>query len=173
MKIWYFCSLLFFIISLSILIEDRYEVTYESNENKTRNGTELFDFLFCVPLKEIEIYSNRSEIDLYELKNELYQYFDRSKSSIQNNFTQEYENLVLNGIKGNNYLITRDQFCFFKIKEDDIKHFEFHLKNILQNRRYFAFNWDTYYMVEIKNLGFPDKLIVLNREYPYSNCTEN
>ena len=146
MKIWYFGSLLFFIISVLTLIEDRYKVTYESVENV--NKSELFDNLICTPLKEIEIYSNRSEIHLHQLKNELYEYFNRSKILI-NVKIKEYENLVLNGVKRNNYLITRDKFCFSKIKEDDRYRFTDYLKNILKTLRIFAINWDTYYMVGI------------------------
>ena len=168
MKIWYFGSLLFFILSLSTLIEDRYEVTYES-----KNKNESFGLLICISLKEIEIYSNRSEIDLNLLNIELYEYLNRLKSSIKKKFIKEYENLVLKGIKRNNYLITRGQFCFPTIKADNKNKFV-NFGNIFLYSRLFYINWDTYYMVEIEyDLIYHDILIVLNRPYPYSNCTEN
>ena len=171
MKIWYFASLLFFILSLFTLIEDRYEVTYESIENKTRNRTELIDTVVCIPLEQIEIYSNRSEIDLNLLKDELYEYLNGSKSRIKIKYQIKiFEDLVLNGIKGNNYLITRDQLCFSKINKYDQNNF-IYFKNILKNQRHFAINWDTFYMAE--NFIISNTLIVLNKEYPYSNCTEN
>ena len=169
MKIWYFVSLLFFILSVFTLIEDKYEVTYESNVNKT----ESIDYLACTPLKEMEIYSNRSEIDLNLLKDKIYEYLNRSKSLIKRKYIKEYDRLVLNKIKRNNYLITRDQFCFTKIKDIDRVYFD-DFDNVLKNLKHFVINWNTFYMVEMDAyIRLYDILIVLNRAYPYSNCIEN
>ena len=171
MKLWYFSSLLFFILSVLTLIEDRYMVIYESNEDVNKTKTESFDYLVCIPLKEI--YPNRFEFDLHQLKNELYEYFNRSKSSINKYRIKMYENVVLHAIKRNNYLIKSDQFCLSKIKEDDLKKFK-KFNYIFKKQRRFVIHWDTYNMVEINNyLGSYDILVVLNREYPYSNCAEN
>ena len=169
MKLWYFVSLLFFILSLFTLIEDRYEVTYES-KNKTKS--EFFDYLICTPLKKIEIYSNRSEIDLNQLKNELYEYLNESKSLIQSDQKDKYENLILNRVKGNNYLIKKDHFCFSKIKEIDKINFRY-VRFIFKNLRYFVINWDIFYIGETEFLLSYDILIVLNKAYLHSNCTEN
>ena len=168
MKIWYFGPLLFFILSLSTLIEERYEVTYESDENKSES--KLFDRLVCTPLKEIEIYSNRSEINLHELKNELYKYLNRSMFLDEENKDQ-FEWSVLNQIKRNNYLIARGQFCFYMINKND--HIHFDRFQHLKNQKDFAIDWDTYYMCKIFQSYVYDILIVFNKAYPYSNCAEN
>ena len=174
MKIWYFVSFLFFILSVLTLIEDRYEVTYRlpHSYKSIEEEAESFDTIICFPMKEIEIYSNRSEIDLNLLKDELYEYLNRSKSLFDAE-NLEYERLVLNEIKRSNYLITMGQFCFGGIDEYDSVEF-YPFENILEDQRRFAINWETFYLVEIEHpLTYYDRMIVLNKAYPYSNCADN
>ena len=104
-------------------MNDRYEVTYET---KQKNFNEFFELLVCVPLKEI--YSNRSRIDLHRLNDELYEYFNTSRSRVKNKEEVDLKRKkVLNVIKSKNYLINRDQFCLKGVADWDlsIKYFFF------------------------------------------------
>ena len=172
MKAWYFLCIFFFFYSLNILIEESYDVAY-----RLENRTEEYEYLACFDFKRM-VYSlrNLKEICLNQLNRDVYNFFDKMKHPMGTRFLEIFNETILVPIRHRECLVFRDMFCFRAKNESKLsamREFIHLFGNI------FAYKNDTFDLSKIKIQTFHhgrldklDQLIVLQREYPYSNCIE-
>ena len=118
MKIWYLICVWLFLDSVNILIKESNEILY-----KLIDQEEPYDYLACFDLKEINILSNKTTVDLHLFNESLYNHFNKLeyryiggkhklKWSPKSKDLEKYNKLILNPIKSKNYIVLRGQFCF-------------------------------------------------------------
>ena len=165
MKVWYFICILFAFYSINILIKESNEIKYQSI-----NKTEPIDYLACFNLKEI--FSNKTTIDLQQLDQNVYTYFDNYFPRIFNRYPEEIKKKfkivvnksILNPIKSKNYFVLRDQFCLIL---EDLRNF----KAPFKKPKYYILKKATYDLLKLKDkLENFTQTIVINKEN--SNCTK-
>ena len=112
MKAWYLLSFSFIVYSISTLNDERYDVTYLSED--LNKSSELYQKIGCFSiLNNIDGYSNETEVDLNKLSNDLYDYLNRSKYQIKRDLARtKFEELILNPIKSREFIIYRNDICF-------------------------------------------------------------
>lgn len=113
MKIWNCICLLFLFYSIQILQDERFEVIY-SLDQKGDNITDNIYHLVCLDVWRIDGYSNRTEIDLDQLRHDLYQHLKRHFENLPPNRLAAHSNLttlILDQITSRNYLFVYDLVC--------------------------------------------------------------
>ena len=144
MKAWYFLSFLFIVYSISTLIDERYEVTYLSED--LNKSSELYQQIICFSILDtLDGYSNVTEIGLNMLSNNLYDHLNKTKYKINFALRTIFEELILNPIKFREFIIYRNNICIY-VKGA----YHFNRFHILKKRKYFAFKNETYTFIEIK-----------------------
>ena len=147
MKVWYFICILFALYSINILIEEGSKIIYvPSNDEEIK----LNYILACFNLKQI--FSNKTTIDLQQLNEIIYAYYDNYFSKVidrryypnQEKFKVKVNESILNPIKAKNYFVLRDQFCLII---DNFTYVLIHSKN----HKYYIFKNDTYDFFQIKS----------------------
>lgn len=165
MNIWTFLvSILICFLSLKELNKEQYDVNY-----KYEKAEDSYQFLFCFPIKEIDYYSNRTEIELNQLREDVIKHFNTSKfrqkiqsyissdtilpdeflESESEHFNQIFKSfknfnvnrVFLDDLKSKNYLIFKNRICL--IKNDDCydwRPFTYFFKN----PNYYLFKNETY-----------------------------
>ena len=163
-KLWPVAVLLFSTYCLYTLISDSYEVLYLE-----RNKTAPLQFLVCNELSQV--YPKRTEIDLKELKNDLYGHLNSSEiyRDKREDYREAFE-LILNRIKTDGYLIHNQKLCLISKDQKELRI----LRIFLPFRCvFFAMNSDTFDFVR---MGLPDdqinQLIVRKKEHP-SDCDQS
>lgn len=167
MKIFYWGCTLFFGHSVFVLIQDRYQIIYES-----KKLNEPFYILLCAKLSEI--YTNETEIKFDGINEEIYDHFNRSESVIKHNnesVQKKYNRWVLEPIRKKRYMIWENRLCFNEIAFQDLKSFQFYSGKILKDLEYFIFHQKTFYIAKRQeHISEYIVLVVENIAYPYSNC---
>ena len=165
MKAWHCVCIVICLYSISILIDESYEVIYGS----VNVGVEPVAYLACFCLRKL--YPNQSEVLLERLQTDLYEHFENyEKHWKRRRVMHKYEELVLKRILSKNYLIWADLVCLRLDKQLEILsmfgYFEYETLML-------AYNPNTYDKVHLKTRRFKiSQLIVINRAQPYSNCLE-
>ena len=163
LKLWPVPCLIFFIYCLYTLFVDSYEVIYAR-----KNETDPLQFLTCKELSEL--YPNQKEIDLKELRGDLYNYLN---SSVDNNWRKgdqiKFEELIRNVTKSDGYLVLNRRICL--IAKDLWKLLD--IWNFLSFRRvFFAIKIDTFDFVRLPfPLNHVEQLTV--RKENSSDCDKN
>ena len=173
MKIWYLICSFFFLVSFNILIEEGKEIVYKSIDK-----SEPYSYLICTLLKrKFKNHFKKIVLDLDQLSEDMQSYFKNLKNSIEKydkkifNETR-FNELILDPIESRNYLIFDDRFCFIR-GEFNLADFEFIL-SFLKDKDFFLFKKDTYDFYKLKVYWKKvDQLVVVNKQYPHSNCIEN
>ena len=169
MKAWYSLCIFFFFYSIRTLIEESYDVTY-----RFENRTEEYEYLACLDLKKY-IYpsTNITEIDLNQLNQDVYNYFDKLEDWIKTRYFKIFNESILVPIEQRECLLFRGMFCF-QIEDGTklrlINMFSSLFRGIL---KLIAYKNDTFDLVIISMSDKLDQQIVLHRTYPYSNCTKD
>lgn len=170
-KIWFIiCSFLSF-YCLGIFLNERYRVDYEVEK---RINEDIIQKLICYNLSDL--IKNFTEIDLIDLNYELYKIFKFKFKKIKDSAVTRDDDLnvyahLLEQTKLKNYLIFKKLICF------DItnpwKYIIFKYSSIFNNvTKNFFFNPDSLEFFENSFSEVVSQIIVLNKKYPYSNCTE-
>lgn len=172
MKLWYCLCLLFCVYYISILVDERIEVTY-AVDNAT--NTQI-DYLICMDLKAI--FANQTVIQLSRLKNDLCDYFNGAFNQTHRNagrFDRQYNYDLFNGqvlerIEARKYLLFNELFCLY-LKEPGSFHFA---SGYFEEPTHFALDKDTL-VFHLFEKGFNpryqvEQLVVLNKPQPYSSC---
>ena len=178
MKAWYFLCIFFFFYSLSILINESYDVTY-----RIENRTEEYEYLACLDFKKVIYFSkNRKNIGLNQLNRDVYNYFDKWKNVkwMGKYEFKEFNESILVPIKQRECLVFRDMFCFPAENESKLIKIDKFIYLLNAYLALIAYKKDTFDLVKMKKNRFGkldesenfDQLIVLHKAYPYSNCTE-
>ena len=170
MKVWYFICILFSLYSIDILINEGSKITYvPSNDEEIK----LNYSLACFNLKLI--FSNKTTIDLRQLDENAYAYFDNYYSKFIEETFNEYEErikkefkikvneTILNPIKSKNYFVLRDQFCLILVINPGfvVKYFK--------NLKYYILNNATYDLLKLNRESEKfAQIIVINKDN--SNC---
>lgn len=116
MKIWNCICLLFLFYSIQILQDERFDVIYsvELGENITES---IYD-LVCLNVRQIDGYSNRTQID--QLRSDLYQHLERHFQNLPPDRLGDHSDLsdrsnlttlVLDQITSKNYLFVYNLVC--------------------------------------------------------------
>ena len=165
-KLGYVPCVIFFLYCLYSLVTDSYEVVYEK-----RNGTHPIQFLVCKNLNWL--YPEKTEIDLKQLKGDLYDHFNRSKKyeKDRRNRPNRFEELILNRTQSGDYLILNQKIC---INANDRKELE-DIDNFLAPERvWLAIKRDTFDFVQMKSrLELINELTVRKKERPFSDCSSS
>ena len=169
MKVWYFICILFALYSFNILIEEGSKITYATSNDEE---IKLNYSLACFDLKQI--FSNKTIIDLQQLDENAYAYFDNYFAKFIdetfNEYGKEYKKklkikvneTILNPIKSKNYFVLRDQFCLI------IDKFSYVVTRS-KNPKCYIFKNDTYDLLKLKHpMEKFDQIIVTKKEN--SNC---
>ena len=170
LKLWPIPVLLFCLYSLYTLVEESYEVFY-----KNRNETDQLQFLACVQLSQV--FPKKTEIDLKELRGELYDLFNSSKEYGWKRRNRENFELILNQTKSGSYLVLNRRVCFItKDRNDQSDRRE--LMGIVSFLPYgktvlIAMNKETFNFVILKTPSNKiEQLIVRKKGRPYFDCDE-
>lgn len=165
-KLWFSLCLLFCVYSLSNLLKERYDVTYF-----LKNETSRTQFACCRELKEF--YSSKTVIDLTRLRYELYEFLNRSEDDFSDHSFDDGKAIVLDLTKSGSFYIRNDLICWI------LKHHDYYsVDDVLE----FQGSEATLLVLDEDTLDFVlmddpfdnyDKIVVLNRERPFSNCITN
>lgn len=168
MKLWYCICLLFCIYCISILVDERLEVTY-AVEKATNTR---IDYLICMKLTAI--FGNQTVIQLSRLKNDLWDYFNRTfyqPDQYRFNRNRElFKQQVLEPIEAKKYLLFNEHFCLHLEMSTSFVSLQYNFERPTQ----FALDSETlvfhHFESDIFNDQEVEQLVVLNEPYPYSNC---
>lgn len=170
-KIWYCVCLLFCAYSMHRLIEERNSVGYVLS-----NRPESFRYLACYPTRNL---TNRTELSLDELNQDMLQSFEQMKQQIKYN-QKGFERLVLNVTVSKQYRIFNDHVCF------TVDHY-YHLWSFYSfggpiryifevTWKFFAFHSDDYefrtYEIVPDHSTYVGLLIIYHKPHPYSKCRQ-
>lgn len=161
-KIWFVICALFCVYSLSILISEKYDVTYlpESIESSVLQ-------LGCRALKDF--YPNETTMDFVRLKDELFQHFFNGSSKVKKHWSSKE-------MEPSDFRIWNNLACWivdsysFKFKMFALGYIYKHLG---VQAEVYIFDEDTFDMVRIDFKEDYNQLVVLNRDRPYSGCRKN
>ena len=165
LKLWPVPCLVFCLYCLYTLVEESYEVLYEKG-----HVTGPLQFLACVELSRV--CPNKTEINLEELGNELYDHFNSSEDyrfkRRSSAFRREFE-LTLNRTKFGGYLVFNRRVCLISNDQNELKN----IGKILSSEAFFAIQIDTFDFVGMESSYHQiDQLIVRKKGRPYSDCDE-
>ena len=164
-------SSVFCILSIYFLILEKNEVIYAAAKE------EPFQILYCSRLNETDFFKNKTEIDLAQLGNELFDYLlnDTKIKLSEINF--------LKNRKSNAFYIFKEYFCLDEIHEEILtkiyKLYDDKPKN------YFVLNNDTYDFIKFDRILFiterssiedsflVNQLTILNEDNPNLKCKRN
>ena len=159
------CSL-FCLYCLYTLIVDSYEVLYQE-----RNEADPLQFLACLELSRV--CPGKTEIDLTELKDQLYDHFNRSKEYRYwrtERYRKEFDELILKRIKSGGYLVLNRRVCLIASDQDELEEIE----SFLVFRTVFFIKSDTFDFIRMEHLSVNfDQLIVRKMGRPYSDCSSS
>ena len=170
MKIWYLICIWLCYHSISKLVKENSEIIY-----KPINQIEPTNYLVCFNLKEIDILTNKTTVDLQQLDKIVIIYLSNHFNKLEEWKKKEYnmkkfKEFVLNPIESKDYLIFNHKFCFIRENDNGLSDFEV----FLQKPELYLFKKDTYHLFKLKgSFEKVDQLVFKNKEYPYSNCIEN
>ena len=161
--VWYVFCVLFCVYCLYSLIVDSYEFVYE----KKGNETEPVERLACENLRDL--YPNKMEINLKDLRNDLYRHFNRSDSFVRTFYPKEFEKSILNRTKSGFYLIYNGMVCLI-VNESELA-----ITNLLlPGRVFFAIKRDTFNLAKTPSANdLIEQVVVLKKGWPYSDCDES
>ena len=165
LKLWPVPVLLFCLYSLYALVEESYEVLYQQK----RNETDPIQFLACKEL--CELFPGQTEIDLKELRDDLYDRFNSSDDYGHDRgfYPEEFE-LTLNRTKSGGYLVLNGSVCFIARDLKELDYFDC----FLSPERLFAIKNDTLDFIRIESPWDQiEQLIVRKKERPYSDCNQS
>lgn len=174
LKTWYLICILFIINCIISLINESYDVTFISDKESGLNKTLKHNgYLACYFLRA-EYNSTAKEIDLVELKNVVYKRFMHLTNDEDETIAEKIKSEILRRITSKNYLIYRHQFCFNNIMKKELNFF-LKISEISYIRFYiYAYNSKTFDFFSFEHDMYEvNQLIILNQEYPYSNCINN
>lgn len=165
MKAWYLICLLFCIYSLSALIDERYDVTYN-----LESDNEPYHYSIQIPLAKI--FKNKTKINLNEandIKNYFSDYIDQFRSEYYNSSEfVETKKILLKQINSKKYFIFKNIFWLPVNSFNDFDLFVF--SSSLESVNVAVFNNKSF---EFSNLGVElevNQIKILNKAYPYSSC---
>ena len=164
-RLWPLLVLLFCLYCLYTLIEDSYEVLYQK-----RKGTSPLQYLACLQLRDL--YPNQTEIDLKELRDDLYDHLNSSKKNFYKEevFRREFE-LTLNRTKSGDYLVLNRRVCLITNDQEELMNMNNFLSFRLVN---LAMKIDTFDFVRMGySLSQIEQLIVRKKARPYSDCDQS
>ena len=174
MKIWYSLCILFCIYSITILITERYEVTYILDE---KNEIESVEYLICMNLSNKKSpFSNQIELRPNELKDKLLKFFD-FRGFMKEALNESYKIMILDPIRSRNFLIYLNNVCIVPNETGVVVSKLGAIRSFIRKNNKlsrYAFNRDTKILIELKEFSKKvSQLIVFNLEHPYSNCTDH
>lgn len=162
-KFWHFACLVFAFYSLETLVEEHYEVLYEKSD-----GAEPVEYLACLPLRDF--YPNETEIELQQLRIDLFNYFNSSPEfDLWRTEEPSFKELVLDRTKSGGYLILNGVACLIENKEDQ----QIVRLYLPSNAVYFAIKRESIDFLQMNKNDHIDQLIVLKKEHPYSDCIKS
>ena len=163
-RLWPVPVVLFCVYCLYTLVSDSYEVLYQEKDE-----TDPLQFLACVELSRI--YPNKTEIDLKELRDDIYHHFNTSeKYRDREESSKSFEEVILNRTKSGGYLVFNRRICLIVKNQKELRHiwFSLSIQCVL-----FAMKSDTFYFIQME---YPsdeiDQLIVVKKERP-SDCDQS
>ena len=163
MKIWFCLCSLFLLYTISILIGERYDVTY-TLDRKHRKPS---NYSVCIPLVDLGIWINESsserDVSLRDLSHKIYAHFGNLS---EHDAIGELKSKILDTIRTHQYYYHYYHFCLIAKLDDETA-----FKKLSKNAKFFIF-LDKPYTFFINNYRSKsiNQLIILNKDYPYSNC---
>lgn len=170
MNVWYLMCIFFFVYCVSWSIDERYGVTYVVDKNETEKIEPNFN-LVCFKIEKFGFEENdtmKNGVRLEELKKKFDTYLPKLKLEIERK--KDYEEEMF---KKSDQIVFLDQLCFKTTKWDQFKEYFIHA---FMDSTVYVFNFQTFEYVAIHENGVDldlDQLIILEKKYPYSNCTNN
>ena len=167
-RLWPVPVLLFCFYCLYALVVDSYEVLY-----KKRNETEPFQFFGCVEL--IDLFPDKTEIDLKELRDELYDQFHSLDDSVFGLIKEpiRFEELILNRTNSGCYRVFNRRLCLIANDQDELVDIEMFLSPSYEVV-IFAIQSDTFDFVRMESsIEQIDQLTVRKKGRPYSDCDQS
>ena len=163
--VWFFVCFVFAFHGLYSLVKEGRETLYERH-----NKTEDVQRLACEKLADL--YPDKREIDLVELRDDLYRHFNGpGDSDWKRRYPDEFKRLILNQTKTGGYLSLNGSVCLIAnnwTKLRDIRRFLSH------KAMYFAIKRETFDLVKMQNWNDQiDQLVVLRKAHPYTNCDKS
>ena len=166
LKFWYVACAIFCLYNLKEVAKERYQFKILAGDQ----NPDSMNFLICQKLTNFQL--NRTKIRLEELRDEMIDYFNRSKYPpvLGKDFTPN-KNSVLNHLGTGQYLISNGLLCI--ILKNQVE--GLFMNPILSSPVYF-------FVFENSTLDFApmassstsyDQVIVQKRGPPYSNCSES
>ena len=168
-RLWPVSILFFCFYCLYTLVVDSFEVFYQK-----ANETVPLRFLACVELNRI--WPNRTEIDLRELRNELYDHFNSSeeyRDKRSSSYQREFK-LTLKRTKSGDYLILNRRVCLIAYDQNELEDIRRILTFLPVYRPVlFAMKNDTFDFVQMEDRDdLIDQLIVRKKEH-FSDCDQS
>ena len=185
---WYCACILFCSYCISLLLEERFELTYRPIKQ-----TEDFNYLDCIELANVKNYSlSNNVVDLDQLNDDVFDFFvelkakqeklTRGKDELRVSMDRiEYEELFnrtfLQPIRTRSYLIHLGQFCFIREREKSLFagdfNWPFFFPRLFSIFKHYAFKEDTYEFTKLDNPPTAVQRFVVVIDHPYSGCALN
>lgn len=161
MRIFHLFCILICAYSISILIDERYEVAYASV-----NRSEPFHWIACIDLRSIlPSYGNQTEVPLDQLNKDVYRFFSTIKARQRKEHLRDViETLFLGPIRSKKYFIHLDQICMPVDHQPNYYYLNIDSMKFLYKQETRDFYRVTDFLEKL------DQLVVEHRERPYSNC---
>lgn len=177
MKSWYCLCILFCVYCISLLLEERYEVSYRLED---QNKTNAIYYVACFNLNVLKGFANKTKFDFNQLKVELLDYFDSHLPNITGSDQLDREQADLFNrtflvkIQSRNYTIFNNQFCFAIENYASyllLRHYD---RPFGKDIVYLAAERisENFLLLKTKH-AVGSLLLVINQPYPYSNCKED
>lgn len=176
MKLSLVFSVLFCFYSIKLLLEERFEPIYEySYDNLTKDK---FDFRFCLDLKEFDIYANKSEVYLPDLKANLIAYWNTPE--FHSKFSDGWDSLAwffTEQINSKDCFVYKNQICLPMVL-NEVRNKGFYEKILsvfdYKTTHFYLYENETFSLINVKSIKhiYSSKIdrLVVRKSLPYKDC---